>query len=352
MNWRQFLGLERRSSAGYTDALVRQLQSRASGISPDPGGVGALEVAAGQWARGLASATVSPESSVTAALTPAVLASMGRGLVRNGEALYVLEVSGNRLKMIEAASWDVSGSYDPDSWTYRVELPGPSDNVSRSLPASSVVHVRFAVHPSSPWKGVSPLEFAATTGQLGANLETRLSEESGGPVGYVLPVPSDGGDGSADDPLVTLKSDLATLKGGISLVETTTGGWNEGRGSAPARDWVPQRLGASVPSANVNLWTGVGRMVLAACGVPPSLADQSADGTAQRESWRRFLHGTLQPVARIIEQECQSKLESGVSLGFRALMASDLAGRARAFGALTGGGKRAKRFSGCGDLRV
>ena len=79
----------------------------------------------------------------------------------------------------------------------------------------------------------------------------------------------------------------------------------------------------------------MGRVVLAACGVPPSLASSDADGTGQRESWRRFLHGSLQPVARIIEGELSAKLESPVSLSFRSLMASDLAGRSRAYGSLT-----------------
>ena len=110
----------------------------------------------------------------------------------------------------------------------------PSVTASRRYPAASVIHVRFAVHPSSPWRGVSPLEWARCTGQLGANLETRLGEGSSGPVGYLLPVPQDSGDGSADDPLAQLKSDLAKLGGGISLVETTAGGWGEGRGSSPA----------------------------------------------------------------------------------------------------------------------
>ena len=48
-----------------------------------------------------------------------------------------------------------------------------------------------------------------------------------------------------------------------------------------------------------------------------------------------FLHSSLQPVSRIIESELSAKLESPISLSFRSLMASDLAGRARAFGSLT-----------------
>ena len=71
---------------------------------------------------------------------------------------------------------------------------GPSVTASRRYPAASVIHIRFAVHPSSPWRGVSPLAWATSTGKLGAFLETRLGEESSGPVGYLLSVPSEGRD--------------------------------------------------------------------------------------------------------------------------------------------------------------
>ena len=152
------------------------------------------------------------------------------------------------------------------SWVYRVDLPGPSVTASRRYPAASVIHIRFAVHPSSPWRGVSPLAWATSTGKLGAFLETRLGEESSGPVGYLLSVPSEGG----DENLEGLRSDLANLGGGVSIVETTAQGWGEGRGAAPRSDWKPERLGASIPAGNVELWSGVGQVVLAACGVPPS----------------------------------------------------------------------------------
>ena len=131
------------------------------------------------------------------------------------------------------------------------DLPGPSVTASRRYPAASVIHVRFAVHPSSPWRGVSPLAWATSTGKLGAFLETRLGEESSGPVGYLLSVPSEGG----DENLEGLRSDLANLGGGVSIVETTAGGWGEGRGAAPRSDWKPQRLGASIPAGNVELWS-------------------------------------------------------------------------------------------------
>ena len=260
MKWREFFGLETRD-ASYTDALVNLIQAQAGGIEPDSSALGALEVAAGLWSRGFASAVLTPSGSIAESVTASVLAAIGRSLVRKGESLHVLEVDpGGRLRLIEASSWDITGGFDPSSWVYNVELAGPSDSVSRSYPSESVIHCRFAWNSSTPWKGISPLAFCSSTSSLASFLEVRLSEEASAPVGHVLPVPSDGGDGSADDPLASLKRDLANLGGGISLVETVAGGWGEGRSASPGRDWSPQRLGADIPESSVLLWEAVGRL--------------------------------------------------------------------------------------------
>ena len=78
--------------------------------------------------------------------------------------------------------------------------------------------------------------------------------------------------------------------------------------------------------------------MLAAAGVPTELVE-SKSGTADRESWRRFLFGSLGPMAATIQEELRRKLEvPDLSLSFRELRASDLAGRARAFQSMVGGG--------------
>ena len=54
----------------------------------------------------------------------------------------------------------------------------------------------------------------------------------------MIPVPQDGGDGDEDtDPLAGLKTDIAAAKGNALLVETTSGGWQEGKVAAPTSDW-------------------------------------------------------------------------------------------------------------------
>ena len=69
--------------------------------------------------------------------------------------------------------------------------------------------------------------------------------------------------------------------------------------------------------------------VYAACGVPAALFT-TGEGTAPRESFRRLLHSTVQPLGRIVAAELSAKLDADVSLSFDALFAADLSGRARA----------------------
>ena len=55
------------------------------------------------------------------------------------------------------------------------------------------------------------------------------------------------------------------------------------------------------------------------------------------EAWRRFLHGSVDPVSKLVAQELSEKLEQAVTLD-SGLFASDVQGRVRAFQSLVGGG--------------
>ena len=85
------------------------------------------------------------------------------------------------------------------------------------------------------------------------------------------------------------------------------------------------------------VYTAAQLAVLAACGVPDELV-QAADGTGQREAWRRCLHGTIQPLGRVVAEELTRMTRREVTLDFEALAASDIAGRARAFQSMVAAG--------------
>ena len=336
--------VERRN---YTEFRINAAVAEAAGAAVRGAAFGAVELAAGMYARAFAAAEVDPPGARTASLTPLLLASMARRLLTGGEWLGAIEVDpGGAVELREASSWDVRGGPAPASWRYSVTTSGPSSSTTEVMPAAGVVHVRYATRPGEPWRGRSPLSFAEDSRALAAALELRLGQELAGPVGQIIALPQDAGGeagegeggegGEGADPLAPLRRELGALGGRLALVETTAAGWGEGRAAAPSSDWTVRRLGADPPAALGLLRAAVEQCVLGVLGVPGALADASSDGTSQRESYRRWLHGSVQPLARLVEHELSSKLDTRARLSFRRLEAGDVAGRARAWRGFVG----------------
>ncbi len=345
---------EKRASGGasFTDSVAQALLNHAAGgATANASATAALEAAAGSYARAFAVAEVTP---ATGALTPAVLALMARDMIRRGESVHVIDVDRDGVRLTPAGSWDVRGRFDPNTWRYRVDLFGPSGNITRHLPGASVVHARYSVDPARPWLGIGPLGWARLTGRLHASIEDALADESAGTRGHVLPMPAGpdaaGDDDDTDDPNAKLRADIAGLRGRTALVETVAHAWGEGRSAAPQADWRPQRIGANPPPSLATLRSDSGMAVLAACGVSSDLF-MPGDASGQREAWRRFLHGSVQPLGDLLAGELAVKLDvPGLRLNFDRLMASDLSGRARAFGSLVQGGMDAERAAALAGL--
>ena len=331
MNWKFWEPrLETRASA--TDLAVDTLISRATGGASDIASTAAVETAAGLWGRAFASATVEPDTRQTAAITPAVLEMIGRQLIRRGEVVFQIVVSGGAVVLLPAASFTVTGG--PESWDYEIHVSGPSQSFTRQLPAASVLHFRYATDPKEPWRGRSPVSTASVSADLLAYLEKRLSEEASGVHGAVIPTPVETG-GTVGG---SLESKIAGLKGQLALVPSAAQDWQgKGSGIGSANDWQPRRLGMDPPQSEIVLREDAALSILSACGVPVELVSKG-EGTASREAWRRFLHGSVDPVARLVAQELSEKLETSVSLDLSSLHASDVQGRARAFQSLVGGG--------------
>ena len=334
--------------ASYTDGVVAALLSRASGTQADVAATAAVEAAAGALARAFASAEITPLTPATQGLTPDVLAQIGRALIVHGEHISLIDVRGGRVSLLPVAAWDVTGAADSTTWRYRCDLAGPSGSVTVSRPAESVIHCRYSTDPARPWVGVGPLARARLSGRLSAELEAALGDEAAGTRGFVLPIPSDGQDDSVSD----LRRDIGSLGGKTALVETLAAGWGDGRIAAPRGDYQPQRLGANPPASLATLRSDAAQAVLSACGTPIELMTVG-DGTGQREAWRRFLHGTVQPLAACVAAELAAKLDApGLTFNFDRLFASDLSGRARAFQSLVNGGMAVDQAAALAGLLV
>ena len=150
---------ETRAADGYTSRIIEASYDRATLPGDFPRATAALETAAGLWARAFASATVEDAPpAVAAALTPDVLALIARNLVRRGEAIHAIEVMGGEIRLVPVGDFDVqSGGWDESTWSYRITKSGPSRQTTTSVPSMGVIHCRYAVSASAPWRGVDPL---------------------------------------------------------------------------------------------------------------------------------------------------------------------------------------------------
>ena len=351
MRWPWQRQAETRSAAPYSDAIVSAIIARAGGGgSADAGATGAVEAAASLAARAFASAKITPPVE---AVTPLILSTIGREIIRHGECLFLIDVDGDGLRLLPSNSWDVTGGVSPQSWTYRLDLAAPDSTRSVIAPAAGVVHIRAYVEPSAPWRGISPLTGAASTARLLAETEAALADESSGPRGHVIPMPQGPVDDDDDDDgsMSKLQADVAGLKGKTVLVETAAAGFGEGRAAAPAADWQPRRIGAAPPDGLRQLRTDAEASMLAASGTPIELISARSDGAAVREAWRRYAHAFLTPIGGIVAAELADKLERpGLALDFSGLFASDITGRARAFASMVNAGMDVTKAAGLSGL--
>ena len=328
--------IERRVSAvieerGYGDLILAGLEASVTGDASSVLKTSALETASGMWARALSAATVTGDRG---ALTRRVRHMIGRGLIRSGESVFVIDVDGAGVQLVPVAAFEVM-----EGWRYRVEVQvPPGGSTSRTYSRDAVLHATWNVDPLQPWIGVGPMASAAYGAKLASNVEAKLAEETGAPSALLVPVPADGGDES----LASLRADIRNAKGSAVLVESTVAGWDEAKGSKGTLfDWRAERLGPMIPEHLRGLYGDTCAAVLEACGIPAALGTADADGTSQRESYRRWIMASVEPVAELVAEEASEKLDGQVAFDFRNVWAHDLAGRAAAFAKLTGGGMSA-----------
>ena len=327
---------ERSTAQGYTASLTAALEAGASAGVADtaPLATAALEIAAGLYSRCMAAATVTGAPDVERALTPPVLALIARNLIRRGEDHHRIYVRGGRL-VLEPVGFAYAHGAGPDplSWIYSATLYGPTDSRHETVPAASMLHCRNSVDSSRPWLGVPPWSWAASTSSAIAALERLVAGEASAPFGHLLGLPASPQIDEAGDvkPLDAFRGDLAKAKG-KTLVSEFSGSWETEAPGGGGRSKV-EHIDFGMKRELVDaLRTSTGRDVLAAAGVPPTLFVANSDGTAQRDAFRRFMHSSLVPMARVIETEARVKLDApDLTLDLSSIHAADTAGRSRAF---------------------
>ena len=333
--------LEERQS--FTDAFVGALFAQATGEAR-VAATAAREVCAGLYERAFASARVEPETPETRALTVDALGMIGRAFITAGECVFAIDAdpADGVVSLSPSSGWDVRGTVEPASWQYKADFAGPDMTVTRILSGDSVLHFRYAVEAARPWKGLSPLALSNTTQKIDEGISQQLADESQRSSGYVGTVPV----GLKSENFEALKTTIPKMRGKMALLEAG-GNWDPlTQGGRPGMDIT--RVGADPPPSILSIWQFSTSLVLASCGVPIELL-QLADGTGNRESFRRFLVSTIQPCARRVEAELSDKFDMAVKLDFSGVQAADVAGRARAYQSMRLAGmkpQKAERLAG------
>ena len=216
---------ERRESQPFTDAIIAAISAGANGGSTaSPAASAALEAAAGAVARGFAAAQVQDvDDDVADALTPAVMALIGRELIRRGESLHLIELDRDgAIALRPCGSWDVRGADREADWFVRADLFGPSGNRTVFREHAGFLHCRYSTDPARPWFGLGPLAWASATGALHGAVGNALAADMQALPAHVIPMPpGETPDDADNDSLLPLKRALLAAQGKSAFVETT-----------------------------------------------------------------------------------------------------------------------------------
>ena len=316
----------------------------AMGLIEDVSKSAALETAASMWANAMGSAS--------GPLPSDCLSWLGRELILRGQGVLMIDTSMGRLRFIPVWQVDIDGFGPfPESWKYRCTVNSPDSSFVRLVSGDGVIHLMWASDPVRPWIGVRPSD--TTTASTLGSIEGRVSKEAKTAFGYILPYKDRRGN-PLDNQVEGEGYDFAKLNGRLVSVTGTPpelGGQPSGN---PAQRFTSIRLGFEPPPALVAFRKDIERSVLMTCQIPEALVS-AADGTSQREAYRRFVVMAVEPVLKRLSSELEMKLDltpKEASFDVHCLHAHDIQGRASAFQRLVAAGKNAEEASRLAGLMV
>ena len=222
MKWWKRFGLETRAD-NYAEAVLAHLINQAEGKDAAATESGAVEFASSLVARCFASATLkNVRPAIADLLTPSMMSTIGRGLIRSGECVYLIRSERKGIRLFPASTWQISGEFNPSSWMYKVELAGPDRTATVTVSEDRVLHFKYASDGKRPWSGIGPLSGGRLAARLSAESNTMLADLTSGPRGSLLPLPKNP-DSTVDD----LIAKMRVLSGGMNIVESQNSGWGD-----------------------------------------------------------------------------------------------------------------------------
>lgn len=317
-------------NVGSADA--RRIPVRMNSRLPKPitgstTGLAIVEAAASLYSKTLSSAEIEAPPCVSRDL----LAYIGRELIRIGETAHLIEVDNTgQICLIRAQSWDVLGNDNPESWRYRLTLRGPTSSRTVLVPASRVIHQRWAEDHEAPWRGLSPLQLAELDAATAWHTTVAAGVTASGPAGNIinmqLPPKANLSPADAVDLAENYNQKFEGMDGQSHFMITNEAPVAE---VAELHGILDQGLVSYAESRELKL--------LAAMGLPASLMT-AANSAAQREAYRHFIHASLKPLSQLLAAELEAKLEQPVRFTFPQLAEAELTNKGRAFSQLVRGG--------------
>ena len=192
------MGLSERAqlevTGDYTDQQLGVLFGEISGAVIS-GGIAAVEAVAGRVASMLSVARMSKAGRrAEQALTPTVLAMIGRQLIQRGESLHAVKVrrDGSIYLCPAQEVWTVEGGEDPEEWVVDATLAGAQTLYHYVALRPAWLHIIRDARPGYPWQGVSALKRAQVTNAMATAAEDALLREAQQPVETGHSTPSRG----------------------------------------------------------------------------------------------------------------------------------------------------------------
>lgn len=265
-------------------------------------------------------------------LEPGFIARLTRQLLTAGESIWHIDNGTGVWRFSQADSAEIQGAPNEDSWTYTMQIVGPSQTVQIKAASASVLHFRYATEASAPWQGLGPLQLAGVSVELASKLEGSLRDMAGLNTQGLITYPT----GIKPSDLNNIKNALAAGRGKTNFAPAIMPQATMVGGAPPAsQQWDQRRIGPTYDVSEPLIRDRAEDSIMGAFGVPPQLI---GGGPEAREDLRRFLHTTLVPLSVIIMDEFERKLNRRPKFDFSQLFASDIQGRARAFGSLVTAG--------------
>lgn len=326
--------------ASYDQQLIAALHAAALGQAADVAATSPVQAVAGLIARCLSAATISPQTAITAAITPEYRYTVGESIVLRGEHVALIEVEDGTVRLIPATEWDISGrSTKQAEWRYKLSLPVPDGQITKTVSGASVVHIRIP-NSQHPWQGSSPLAAASVSAEAFAALEDAMRQELDNAArAKLVSIPGfeDADPDDEDDPWRALMDDVRTAKA-KTVYMPAPANQMQGVGAASAPpSFGTLHLRPEVAEDLQTLRDRLGDGLNATFGIMAQIFG-GGEATGIREAMRALHNLVLLPLATLIEAELTTALETQVRLDFTRLQLGALRERAQTAKALVDAG--------------